>query len=166
VNTEALSKVNTDYLKWLWLSLAVIFLDHISKIWAIQLLDIHKPVPVIPFFNLYLAHNAGAAFSFLQDAGGWQRWFFSGIAVFLTIVLLRWMLRLPKQAHWSAAAIAAIIGGALGNLWDRLDHAYVIDFLQLYYQKWYFPTFNIADIAISLGAAIIVIRALKGENNL
>lgn len=165
MNADNISKINIQQLRWFWLVLVVIFIDRMTKIWVAQLLDMHIPVRVLPFFNFYLAHNSGAAFSFLQGAGGWQRWFFSGIAIFLTVVLTRWLLRLPNESKWSAAGIVAIIGGALGNLWDRLEHGYVIDFLQLYYHQWYWPTFNIADSAISIGAGIIIVRALMGEKN-
>jgi signal peptidase II len=118
---------------------------------------------VIPFFNLTLLHNTGAAFSFLSEAGGWQRWFFALVALIISAVILLWLKRLPRDKVWLAVALALVLGGALGNVWDRITLGYVIDFLDIYYQGWHWPAFNIADSAISVGAAMLIIDSLRGE---
>jgi signal peptidase II len=145
-------------LRWLWLSGGVVALDQASKFLASRLLVLHDPVPVLPLFNLTLAHNTGAAFSFLRGAGGWQRWLFSILAVAVSVAIVFWIRRLPATARWTAAALALVLGGALGNLWDRLAHGYVVDFIDLYYGPWHFPTFNLADSAISVGAAMLLLE--------
>ena len=151
-------------LKWLWLSGLVIMLDQVTKYAADRLLTFRSPVTVIPdFFNFTLAYNEGAAFSFLSDAGGWQRWFFTALAMIVSLVLVFWIKNLSRQERWTAAALALILGGAMGNLIDRVIHGHVIDFIQWYYDKFYWPSFNIADSAISLGAAILITQTLFGK---
>ena len=151
-------------LKWLWLSGLVIMLDQITKLAADRLLTFHSPVTVIPdFFNFTLAYNKGAAFSFLSDAGGWQRWFFTVLAVVVSVVLIFWIKNLSRQERWTAAALALILGGAVGNVIDRVVYGHVIDFIQWYYDRFYWPSFNIADSAISVGAAILIFQALFGN---
>jgi signal peptidase II len=145
-------------LRWLLLSGGMVALDQASKFLASRLLVLHDPVPVLPLFNLTLAHNTGAAFSFLRGAGGWQRWLFSILAVAVSVAIVFWIRRLPATARWTAAALALVLGGALGNLWDRLAHGYVVDFIDLYYGPWHFPTFNLADSAISVGAAMLLLE--------
>ncbi len=147
-------------LKWLWLSAGVIGLDQLTKYWASQALHYHVPVPVMPSFNFTLMHNTGAAFSFLSDAAGWQRWFFAAVALGVSAALVVWLKRLPAGQRWLAVALALIIGGALGNLVDRLVFGYVIDFLDVYYGQWHWPAFNIADSAITVGAVILAVDAL------
>jgi signal peptidase II len=115
---------------------------------------------VTPFFNLTLAYNTGAAFSFLDSAPGWQIWFFGVIALVVSATLLIWLKRLPRQQWWLSIALACIIGGALGNLWDRVSYGHVIDFIQLHAYSFYWPVFNIADSAICLGAMMLVLEAL------
>ena len=111
-----------------------------------------------------MAHNYGAAFSFLHDAGGWQRWFFTAIALVVTTAMSIWMTRLPKQgANFLLIGIALVIGGALGNLYDRITLGYVVDFVHFFYHDWHFPAFNIADCGISVGAAILIIDAIFFE---
>ncbi|MGB1109963.1 MAG: signal peptidase II [Gammaproteobacteria bacterium] len=148
---------------WLWLSVVVIVLDQISKIAADSLLELYQPVPVFPGFNLMLAYNEGAAFSFLADAGGWQRWFFTILAVVMVAILLRWLKQLPKEAPWSAAAITLIIGGAIGNVVDRATMGYVVDFIDVYYDRYHWPAFNIADSAITAGVVILIFLMLTGR---
>jgi len=150
-------------LKWLWLSVVVIALDQITKLLASAQLVMHQPVPVLPSFNLTLMHNSGAAFSFLSQAGGWQRWFFVVIAVVVSVVLTLWLHRLPRHQTWLALALALILGGALGNVWDRIMLGYVVDFVDLYYGDWHWPAFNVADSAITLGAVLLVLDAVRGE---
>ena len=114
----------------------------------------------MPMFNWTLLHNYGAAFSFLSDQGGWQRWFFAGIAFLVSGGLLGWLLLSKQVSTWERLAIALVLGGALGNLYDRMAYGYVIDFIHVYYDVYHFPAFNLADTAISIGAAILVIDSL------
>ena len=150
-------------LHWLWLSGLVIALDQLSKQLAEAFLILHQPLPVLPWFNLTLMYNPGAAFSFLANAGGWQRWFFLCLALAISVVLLIWLMRLQRQQHWQALALALILGGAIGNVIDRALFGHVIDFIQVYYERWYFPAFNIADSAITVGAVVLVIDSLFGN---
>jgi len=137
----------------------VLLLDQGSKLLADARLVFHEPVGLLPFFNLRLAYNTGAAFSFLGNAGGWQRWFFAGISVLVISVLVVWMRRLKPEQWQLSAAFALIIGGALGNLIDRLGYGHVIDFIDVYYKTWHWPTFNIADSAITVGAGLLLLDA-------
>ena len=143
-----------------WLSGSVIVLDQVTKFLAETLLTFHQPVPVLPSFNLLLTYNTGAAFSFLAGAGGWQRWFFLGLGSLVSIGLIVWLRRLKPTETRLAAALALILGGAIGNLIDRAWLGQVIDFIQLYYQHWYWPAFNLADSAITVGAALLVLDSL------
>ena len=143
-----------------WLSGSVIVLDQVTKFLAETLLTFHQPVPVLPSFNLLLTYNTGAAFSFLAGAGGWQRWFFLGLGLLVSIGLIVWLRRLKPTETRLATALALILGGAIGNLIDRAWLGQVIDFIQLYYQHWYWPAFNLADSAITVGAALLVLDSL------
>ncbi len=145
-------------LKWLWLSIAVIVIDQLSKLWVDNNLLLHARLPLIDgYFDLTLAYNPGAAFSFLADAGGWQRWFFTILSTVVTIILVVWLKRLPAHEKINAAALALIIGGAIGNLIDRMADGHVIDFLLVYYQQWSWPAFNVADRAISAGVVLMLL---------
>jgi signal peptidase II len=148
-------------LPWLGLALSVIALDQVTKYMVIRILTLHTPVEVLPFFSLTLAHNTGAAFSFLNDGSGWQRWFFTGLGAVVSAAIVYWLSRLPAAARWQSAALSLILGGALGNVWDRLQLGYVIDFLDFYYNDWHWPAFNIADSSITIGAIMLVIDALR-----
>ncbi len=139
-----------------WLSGAIVVLDQVTKALAESALTLHQPVPVLPFFNLMLAYNTGAAFSFLADAGGWQRWFFLLLGILVSVGLCVWLARLQATERWLALALALILGGAVGNVIDRFWLGQVIDFIQLYYDRWYWPAFNIADSAITVGAVLLV----------
>jgi signal peptidase II len=150
--------------KWLWLSVIVFGLDQGSKYLADTLLQYHVPVPVVPFFNLTLSYNTGAAFSFLSDAGGWQRWFFVVLAATICVVLIAWLRGLDSKQRWVAVSISLIIGGAIGNVVDRVIFGHVIDFIDVYYQDWHWPIFNIADSAITVGVAIMLIDGLFGKS--
>jgi signal peptidase II len=153
-------------LMWLWLSLIVIVLDQLTKAIVIQLLEPGISHAVIPgFLNWTLAYNTGAAFSFLADQEGWQRWFFTVLAVVISAVLARWLARTPRSDWRSALPLALVIGGAIGNLIDRLRIGYVTDFVQVYYQQWAFPSFNVADSAISVGAVLLVLFGLFGHHS-
>ncbi len=146
-------------LKWLWLSLLALILDQWSKIAINSSMRLYESIEIIPFFNLTYVHNAGAAFSFLSEAGGWQRWFFAAMALIISTVLAIWLYRLQKHETLLAVALALVLGGAIGNLIDRLAYGYVIDFLDVYYQDWHFPAFNIADSAISLGVFLMLLES-------
>ena len=146
--------------KWITLSTLVITLDQITKYIANHNLVYAEPVPVLPFFNLTLLYNPGAAFSFLSDAGGWQRWFFTGIALLAIVFILFWLRKLKTGQATLALALALVLGGAVGNLIDRVWFGHVIDFIQLYYQDFYWPAFNIADSAISVGAVLLIWNGL------
>lgn len=150
-------------LKWSWVSLLVIVLDQLTKLWASSALTYGEPVAVVPFVNLTLLHNTGAAFSFLSEAGGWQRWFFALVALVISAVILVWMRRLPTGKVWLAVSLALVLGGALGNVWDRIYLGYVVDFIDVYYQGWHWPAFNLADSAISVGAVMLIIDSLRSE---
>ena len=146
---------------WLIVSAIVIAIDQISKAIVIAKLEPYVPHEVIPgFFNWTLAFNTGAAFSFLADQPGWQRWLFTALAIFVTIALTIWLKRTARSDWKTALPISFVIGGALGNLIDRLHAGTVTDFIQVYYRDWVFPSFNVADSAISVGAALLVIFGL------
>jgi len=147
-------------LRWLWLSFLIIALDQVTKVLAEAYLQYgpYNSVEVMPFLNWTLLYNKGAAFSFLSDAGGWQRWFFAVIAAAVSVFLIGWLHKL-KQDRWLAIAVALVLGGAIGNLFDRVAYGHVIDFIDVYYQQWHWPAFNIADSAICVGAVMLVIDA-------
>lgn len=155
------SKNSYKNLNWLWISVPIFILDQWSKYLAMTHLIALKVVPLFPFLNLCLSFNQGAAFSFLHNASGWQRWFFISISIFICFAILKWVCRLPKREKLTLFGLALIFSGALGNLWDRWILGYVIDFIQLHVSHWYFPTFNIADSAISIGATLVVFGMFK-----
>ncbi|MEP5324821.1 signal peptidase II [Marinobacter alexandrii] len=142
---------------WYALALVVLVLDLASKRWASAALDYGRPVEIFSWFNITLHHNAGAAFSFLSDAGGWQRHFFAVVAAVISTVLIVWLYRLPREQKLLALSLALILGGALGNLWDRVTLGYVVDFISVHYAGHYFPTFNLADSAITAGAGCMIL---------
>lgn len=141
---------------WLSLSILVIIIDLTAKYYALRYLVWYQPVAILPHVNLLLAQNQGAAFSFLGQMSGWQTWLFITIAVVMSIFLMTWLLRLPQKHGLLATALALILGGALGNLWDRFRYGYVVDFIDFYFHKWHFATFNLADAAITLGAVLLI----------
>jgi signal peptidase II len=144
-------------LLWFALSVLVIALDHYTKALATSELAYGQPVRVFWWLNFTLQHNTGAAFSFLSDAGGWQRYFFSISAMVISAALAVWLYLMPRGQLLLAFGLALILGGALGNLWDRLALGYVVDFISVHYQHHFFPAFNIADSAISVGAACMLL---------
>jgi len=143
-------------LKWLWLSLLALILDQASKLAVDGSMQLYQSIRIMPYFNLTYVHNTGAAFSFLSEAGGWQRWFFAGLALVISVVIAFWLARLKRHETLLAVALALVLGGAMGNLIDRLAYGYVIDFLDVYYQDWHWPAFNIADSAITLGVILML----------
>ncbi len=155
-----LKPASTALLKWLGLALAIIVVDHLTKWWVSSTLDYQEAVPVLPFFSLVLVYNSGAAFSFLADAGGWQRWFFIAIGIVATVIIVR---LLKQHAHDTrlAFALALVLGGAIGNVIDRVLLGHVVDFLHFHYRGYSFPAFNVADSAITVGATLLVWDSLR-----
>jgi signal peptidase II len=149
-------------LRLLWLSLVVVVLDQWSKYWIVANFREYEVLTVWPVFNLTLVYNTGAAFSFLSDAGGWQRWFFVTVAVLVSLVMVIWLARLQPRERWTALGLALVVGGAVGNLIDRVVLGKVVDFLQWHWQDWYWPSFNLADSAITLGVILLLIDGLFG----
>ena len=145
---------------WLAVSVLIVVLDLWTKNIATQSLTLYRPVVLTSWLNMTLAHNYGAAFSFLSDAGGWQRWLFTGLASVVTVVLVVWLFRLPSREKLTAAALGLIIGGAVGNLVDRINHGYVVDFIDVFYRDWHWPAFNLADSAITCGVILLLIDGL------
>ncbi|MGA9572820.1 MAG: signal peptidase II [Lysobacterales bacterium] len=145
---------------WLLVSVVVVVLDMWTKNIATAALTLYRPVELTSWLNMTLAHNYGAAFSFLSDAGGWQRWLFTGLALVVTGVLILWLLRLAPSEKLIGAALALIIGGAIGNLIDRVKHGYVVDFIDVYFRDWHWPAFNLADSAITCGVILLLVDGL------
>ena len=131
--------------------------DRYSKSWVVAHLTFQEPLEVLSYFNLTLAYNTGAAFSFLHSASGWQNIFFSGMAFIISTAVIVWLYKTPARERWLCAALALILAGAIGNAWDRLLYGYVIDFLDFHYQGWHFAIFNIADSAICVGAFMLCV---------
>ena len=150
--------------RWLWISILVVILDQLTKLLADHFLNYHDPVAIMPMFNFTLLYNKGAAFSFLSSQGGWQRWFFTIVSVVISMVLIIWLKKLKPSQKLLMVAIALILGGAIGNLIDRSMYGYVIDFLDVYYQQYHWPAFNLADSAISIGAALLIIDSFKNKH--
>jgi signal peptidase II len=148
--------------KWHWftLSIIIIILDQLSKYWVEASLTPYKPMPVIPMLNITLAYNTGAAFSFLSGTGDWHRWFFACFSLVVSLILLIWLVRTPAQARLQSLGISLILGGAVGNLIDRGFYGYVVDFIDVYYKYHHFATFNLADSAICVGAAFLILDLL------
>lgn len=142
---------------WFLLSLIILLLDQLTKYWAQSSLIPYQPEAVFSMFNFTLAYNTGAAFSFLSGAGSWHRWFFAGFSIAMSVVLIVWLARLPATAKLQSLAVSLILGGAIGNLYDRAALGHVIDFIDLYYQNHHWPVFNLADSAICLGAFLLII---------
>ncbi|EIK69564.1 signal peptidase II [Pseudomonas synxantha BG33R] len=152
-------------LGWLVLSLLVLVIDQVSKAHFEGSLEMFQQIVVIPdYFSWTLAYNTGAAFSFLADSGGWQRWLFALIAVVVSAVLVVWLKRLGRDDTWLAIALALVLGGALGNLYDRIALGHVIDFILVHWQnRHYFPAFNFADSAITVGAIMLALDMFKSK---
>ena len=151
-----MTQLARNALPWLWLSLMVIAADQITKHIALAQLTPYEPVPVLPFLNWTLVFNTGAAFSFLSDAGGWQRWAFTGLALVVSAILIHWLRQTPRDQRWVAVPYALIVAGALGNVIDRVRYGHVVDFIDVHWRGWHWPAFNIADSAITLGAVGLI----------
>ncbi len=143
---------------WAAVAGAVLVLDQLTKIAAESWLTYLRPVELLPMLSFTLSYNPGAAFSLLADAGGWQRWLFTAFALGVSVVLVLWLRRLPAGERWQATALALILGGALGNAADRLAHGHVIDFIHVHWRDWHYPVFNVADSAITVGVAMLLIH--------
>ena len=147
--------------RWLWLSALVVVLDQVTKWLAEAMLDPYQPVPLAPLLNFTLMYNEGAAFSFLSDAGGWQRWFLAGFALVMSVVLVIWLLRLGSGERLLAAALSLVTGGAVGNLIDRIHTGRVVDFIDVYVRDWHWPAFNVADSAITIGVVLLFLSSFR-----
>lgn len=151
-------------LKYLTITGLVIVLDQVSKGWMVSWLSLYETVAIMPYFNLTMAHNHGAAFSFLAQAGGWQRWFFIGLAATISVVLLVWLAKLKPAEKLESISLSLILGGAIGNVMDRIMYGYVIDFIDIYVGTSHWPAFNIADSAICIGAVLLILDSFKSED--
>lgn len=147
-------------LRWIWVAVIVVILDRITKFLALKYLFAYTPVKVFSFFNLTLAFNTGAAFSFLAKYSGWQSWLLGGISVVISCAILVYLYRLSATQRWLSIALAFIVGGAIGNLSDRLWYGHVIDFLEFHAGHLYWPAFNVADSAICVGAFMLFLDAV------
>lgn len=144
------------WLPWLGLALAVFIVDQFTKVLILGYYHYGETTYITSFFNIVRAQNTGAAFSFLARASGWQRWLFTGIGLAAAAVII-WLLRAHAGKRLFSFALACILGGAVGNVVDRLLHGYVVDFIQVHWHGWYFPAFNIADSGITIGAACLIL---------
>ncbi|HEY2558354.1 MAG TPA: signal peptidase II [Caldimonas sp.] len=151
---------NATLLPWLGIAFAVVAVDQLTKAMIVAAFQLGDARMVTPFFDIVRAHNRGAAFSFLNDASGWQRWFFVGLGVAAAAFIV-WLLRRHGGQRLFGWALSLILGGAIGNVIDRLVHGHVIDFLQVHWQSHYFPSFNVADSAITIGAALLILDELR-----
>jgi signal peptidase II len=156
----AFKQSSKSLLPWLGIALAVILLDQFTKTLILGYFRLGDSHTVTSFFNVVRVHNTGAAFSFLAGASGWQRWFFVVLGA-VAAVFIVWMLRSHAGQRLFCWSLSLILGGALGNVIDRLMHGYVVDFIQVHYSGWYFPSFNIADSAITIGAALLIVDELR-----
>jgi len=158
-----MAKKSTGLLLWLGIALIIVLLDQVSKITMARLLVYGQSETITPYFNLVMVYNQGAAFSFLANSGGWQRWFFSGLALVVSLVII-WMLKKNSTQRLFCWSLTLILGGAVGNLIDRLAYGHVIDFLDFHIGTLHWPAFNIADSAITVGAALFVLDELRRVN--
>ena len=150
----------------LWIAVVVFIVDQATKLWSEAVLKVEGTViEVVPFFNLRLAYNKGAAFSFLADAGGWQKWFFALIALGVSVMLIFWLKKLQSNQKLLMLAYNLILAGALGNLFDRLAYGHVIDFLDFYYGTYHWPAFNIADVGICVGAGLLILDVFISDSS-
>lgn len=143
-------------LRWVGLSVLVFLADRISKFYIVQDLVVGLPKPVMPYLNFSLTYNKGTAFGMLNQGASWQFWLLSGVAILFCVAALIWLYRLPKSKNWEASAVALVLGGAIGNVWDRFAFGRVIDFIDFYIRSWHFATFNVADAAITVGAIMLM----------
>ncbi len=157
--TTIVAEARGGGLIYLWLSAAVIAVDQLSKAAIERGLGLYQSIVVLPVLEITRLHNTGAAFSFLADAAGWQRWLFTALAIIVSAALVLWLRRIDRGARALASAVALILGGAVGNVIDRLRLGHVIDFIHAHWGEHYFPAFNVADSAITIGAALLLLDA-------
>lgn len=149
---------------WFLVSIVIVFLDQLSKYWASIYLVAYQPKSLLPMINFTLAFNTGAAFSFLSGVGGWHRWFFALFSILMSVFLIAWLIRLPTKAFLQCFSVSLILGGALGNLYDRAFYGHVIDFIDVYYKNHHWPVFNLADTAICIGAFFLLMDMFFNKN--
>ena len=158
---EATKTPNTRFFAWMGVAALVIVADQVTKWAIIEWVSLYEKVPLNSFINLTHQRNTGAAFSFLADAGGWQRWFFVVLATVVSVVIAVWMWRIRhERLAVLSAGLALVLGGAIGNLIDRAQYGYVTDFIKVWFGDWAYPSFNVADVGITVGAAFLIIDAL------
>lgn len=158
---EKKTRSNARFFTWVALALLVVMVDQVTKWAIIEWVSLYEKIPLNSFINLTHQHNTGAAFSFLAGAGGWQRWFFVGLAATISCVIAVWLWRIRSERQvLLAAGLTLVLGGAIGNLIDRITLGYVTDFIQVWFGNWAFPSFNVADAGISVGAGLLIIDAL------
>ena len=163
-SVAAAAAKSSGYSKWLWISAAVIVIDQLTKWLIVQNFALYDSIRINAVLNITRLHNTGAAFSLLESQDGWQRYLFVGLAVIVSVVILVWLRRLPPKGHgWLALALVLVLGGALGNVIDRVHLHYVVDFIQVHWKDAYFPTFNVADMAISVGAFLLIFDSFFGS---
>ena len=155
---------STTALKWLWLTLLFLVVDQVTKHWVAGTFDLYESVAIMPYFNLTYVHNEGAAFSFLADQGGWQRWLFAAIATAACVLFTYWMAKTPASNKVLGVGFALMLSGAMGNLIDRVLLGYVIDFLDFYIGNSHWPAFNIADSVIFVGAALMIYDSFTSDS--
>ena len=155
--------------RWMWFGIAalVVVLDQVTKVWADSALHYGEPLAIFPGLNFTLLYNTGAAFSLLSDASGWQRWFFAIVALVVSVVIVSWLRHVGEHERFLPTALTLILGGAIGNFWDRIQLGYVVDFIEVYYQSWSWPAFNVADSAITVGAIMLLLSgwSTKAQSN-
>ena len=154
------NKLSSTAVKTVWLAVLIIIIDQLTKIWAVDTLVFGEPVAVMSNLNWTLAYNYGAAFSFLADMGGWQRWFFTALAAAVTLILTLWLKKLPNKLNVETVGINLVLGGAIGNVIDRVLEGRVTDFIDFYIGTWHYATFNVADMAITAGAGLLILSEL------
>jgi len=161
MNATATVSIGASGLRWLWISLLVVVADQLSKLWIERTMVLGDSFTVLPILDIVRAHNYGAAFSFLDDAGGWQRWAFTVLAIGVSIALVFWLRKLALATQGLLAfGLALIVGGAIGNVIDRVEHGYVVDFVHVHWGMHFFPAFNVADSAITIGAILVILDSL------
>lgn len=160
IRASMVKRIMKSGLIWLWVAFLVMGADRVGKYWALDHLILFEPLEILPFFNLTLAYNTGAAFSFLHNASGWQHFLLGGLAVIISICILRWLYKISSQDRWLSIALCLILAGALSNAWDRVLYSHVIDFLDFHWGDWHFAIFNLADAAICTGAFMLILHWL------
>jgi signal peptidase II len=158
-----LKQILSTGFKWLWVAILIIAIDRYSKTWMLDHLNLLDPLEILPIFNFTLAFNKGAAFSFLNTASGWQNLLLSSFATIVCGIIFYWLYQTSAKERWLSVAYCLIIGGAVGNMWDRMRYGFVVDFLDFHLTTWHFAIFNVADSAICVGAFMLFWHWIKTE---